>query len=733
MRAFHEQRRYKESPRVSSESQSEDVRHSVETAESLRQEISATLEALRRNAEDIQKTKDRLAELRAELGLPPTVAETERIKDMQESFKKLSVELQILLKKRRRFGEDREGDVVDVEILVQMPPFPGILEQTDVQMMKRYLEEKQRSDTERSRERRYLEEEDERMRSAPETVAHAYGKRRDYERQQDGERAVEMFRKLETHVRHVQDKLAHPLETDIDALRIAYSKDPEKNILNIVRMRELLGEIGYARNEVEMMKRDLISSLALPRIEYAKAYVACETLGVYYGEVRETIERTLRNFALQDAIKNYREAHRSEYQHEEEMRKARVIPNPEELSPRKISKERHMQERRNLAESILQVRRDGRTRATFLRERVIALKEAGERFGYPMEEYEEQVREMMARREREVEELAVGYEDVVNSSSEHSGVQAPERESLREALGESSPQRQEIVKELQKTLSSLVDVDVAMHSLTKTIERHYADVGERARNTIEQTMLRNSCFFVHAYTNMAGNANSQRRHSSQEGGTLQDRIAVSTKINLALEPSISASSYIPGLDRDGRRAEIPGLQGLILGGGDIEKASHGDLGTKMLGIYHREHVGQESFSTMEEVDVVAGRNGGSYNEYIVNHSKAFGYFYKLPKNTEGKFAYHDLKNLLEASQNALNYGLPFYLMDNDHRMFELVNIHADGTIDVGDELYPRDVARGRAGLYASVRKRIGEDLLRENPFKTDKLYKEASEALALLG
>ncbi len=174
--------------------------------------------------------------------------------------------------------------------------------------------------------------------------------------------------------------------------------------------------------------------------------------------------------------------------------------------------------------------------------------------------------------------------------------------------------------------------------------------------------------------------------------------------------------------------------------------------------------------------------GTDYNEFIVDNPKIFGYFQPVAIEEEEaladgkywvgaidtKYASEKLtyiKNRLEKFKNdpslvtkyttetpelyaeklkefkqkidrykerfeqMKSRGNPLYVMTKNKEMYGYLGVNDDGTVNVGEQLTPEDVAKGRAGLSLEKRKEIGEKILEKSLFKGEKDQREAREII----
>jgi hypothetical protein len=298
----------------------------------------------------------------------------------------------------------------------------------------------------------------------------------------------------------------------------------------------------------------------------------------------------------------------------------------------------------------------------------------------------------------------------------------------------------------------LLPPPLPMQIVSATKERTNMNSDERS---VEQVMLRNNAFIVHTMAE-SGQAQHHNANSNVSGkATYGDDM----DIMLAFEPSVSASSVTPG-----KKSKLWTGDGFILGGGQISEAGGSDQGTVAHGIKRR----GDRTSSLEEIDGAVGRNSelhkrdydriGTFgmNEIVVNNSEVFGFFQQAEKDADGRYwmfsaetkkdsemakrmrkyrptAFdNNLGNYRRRFATAQERGLPLYIMTPEREVYEALGVNDDGTVEVGKQLTPEEVAKGRAGLSAEKRKKIGERILKKNIFRKDAIQKEAEEIIKSL-
>ncbi len=423
-------------------------------------------------------------------------------------------------------------------------------------------------------------------------------------------------------------------------------------------------------------------------------------------------------------------------------------------------------ERAALAASIREERRAGRDALSELRIKTSLLSNKIEQGGQNYEKLATEMTELEQKRTERANSLAgrikevLGHKTGADNSLDHAINEHSDELSITE--GEIDDAK----KELEESIVQLVEADANLKGLRRKIENHYAEAGDNMHRTVEQTMMRNNAFFVHTI-----NEDERTRHNANSNVSKETHFEDDLNILLALEPSVSASSLLPGVDSDGYVSGIwTGSGGVLLGGGQISDAEHQDLGTVSWGIKHRGAYNARPKKTAGEIDAVihARRNSrlgdysGGYNELVVNNPEISGYFKQGVIDEAGVAWVHNIQTKKELAtlhelyenpmrreeyQAALNIfnrnlsryrdrfdlirrkGLPFYVLTPDRKFFEVLQVNDNGTLSLGEELTPERAATGRAGFTSEERKRIGSELLQKRVFKNDEAHNEAEELL----
>lgn len=390
--------------------------------------------------------------------------------------------------------------------------------------------------------------------------------------------------------------------------------------------------------------------------------------------------------------------------------KERTIEKPELLSEKEASKKFLAEERTKLAQEILAERKAQRERLSKLKNII------------------------------DVAQEKIEGESGDKQFGRISELQSAEANTMKDRLESPSDLNEQDAKDEQENISQLITNSENVKSLKTKLEEHYAKADaiskehfDTLNRSLEHVMKRNNAFIVHVITESEETRHNANSNVSSEA-TYEDDI----DIMLALEPAVSASSIVSG-----KRASLwPGQTGFLLGGGQIGEAGHSDLGSHGDKIKKR---GGENAS-IEKIDEVVGREKGEHsgmNEVVVNNAEISGFFQKAGKDENGKIWMYSLdtkKNSKRTNQtNLARYkerfalasekGIPLYIMTEDMNVYEYLGVNDDGSIEIGKQLTPEEVANGKAGLPPEKRREIGEKLLEKKIFKKQETQEEAREIL----
>lgn len=277
-----------------------------------------------------------------------------------------------------------------------------------------------------------------------------------------------------------------------------------------------------------------------------------------------------------------------------------------------------------------------------------------------------------------------------------------------------------------------------IRSIREKLSVHYAKAGEisqaeyeRQQKTVEQVTMRNNAFILHALEANQKHR-SHRPHENSpvnQAATLEDEI----DILMSLEPSIATSSVRPQSED---RLFSNRFFGVILGGGDIESARGGDAATNPRDIKNRPAMERDQSPQVVDAEISSTKTD-SYNELVVNNAKISGIFHKVsgPPTQEGipvlAFISPDsVESFRGAMDLARRRGVPQYVLTPENRMFEYISVGDDGSISLGNELQPTDIAKRPDGLTDEKRLEAGERVLEHNILKD---FTHQQEAKAILG
>jgi len=322
-----------------------------------------------------------------------------------------------------------------------------------------------------------------------------------------------------------------------------------------------------------------------------------------------------------------------------------------------------------------------------------------------------------------------------------SELQSNEANLMANRLGSAESLSEKDAEDERGNIAQLISNSKGISSLKKKLGEFYAKADEIAKNkfetmqkTVEQTLLRNNVFIVHAIQ-----VDERNRHNANSNISQRATIEDDMDILLSLEPSISSSSLVPGTKQGLWENSI----GVVIGGGDIRGVAQTDNGTLPEGIDGR----NGNVSTSQEIDEkVSDKSDRGYNELVVNNPKVFGFYQNVNIDESGKMIgfslnkkYENKKDSQRKKEEFMNHmnlaaqkGMPLLIMTPDRKLFEFINIADDGTVSVGEEITPEKVALGKAGLSNEKRQEIGEEIISKNLFKNIKHQKEAKGRIAEL-
>ncbi len=465
----------------------------------------------------------------------------------------------------------------------------------------------------------------------------------------------------------------------------------------------------------------------------------------------------------------------------------RNVQNPDELSAKEYSKERRKEDRSKLAAEIMAERIKGKEEMNALKLKSEQLKAAQKEGVEATNEDAKKLEELQALRVKQSNSLMGRFKTFLNIADNEGDIDLKKKIIIQdEAIRNGEQKAEEIAKDLEETMKALVDIDETLKNLPQKIQQkidaHYENSAERMRSTVEQTMLRNNVFILH--TLPSSSEAQDHKHSMMDigSGTGDERLNATEKafdFNLALEPSISTSSVFVGKNNEGQLSQLRTEgDGIIIGGGEIEFASPDDFATVGSGIKDRakgkingkdkEYMrtviptlnaprhrwlnemvtplsAGDRYVPTTEIDNVVQNNDGreryGHNELVVNNAKVFGYYkpcftndgaFFVSKGDNGYINEGIIAQFSARFNHVKSRGVPFYVMTPERRMFEVLKVNNDGSLDVGSELKPEDVAKGRAGVAPETRKAIGTEILKTRISKNENIHAEAKAIIDAL-
>jgi hypothetical protein len=335
---------------------------------------------------------------------------------------------------------------------------------------------------------------------------------------------------------------------------------------------------------------------------------------------------------------------------------------------KEASKEFLPEERDSLAKEIREKRAENRKNIEFLKLRLNLVKSGLEAPDNDFEKSSQKLEELDNVRNEEVNELAAGVKEILDS--------------------ESTAENNEEIGQATKTVESSINSDQLLSEIKQKIEQHYQkaegiglEQREKKKQTVKESILRNNCFFVHTIKE-----NSSMRHNVNSNVSKEATFEDDLDILVSLEPSISASIVVSGADEEGK---VSGLWshsgGVIIGEGQIAEANFEDAQTISMGVKERRSPKNENSDSKiltQRIDDaarkrttklhdllfrdMAGRerrfspgewdrgnySDQEYNEYVVNNPKIFGYYLPAEQGPDGKF-YTSLEDK-ESRKNVIN-------------------------------------------------------------------------------
>jgi len=408
--------------------------------------------------------------------------------------------------------------------------------------------------------------------------------------------------------------------------------------------------------------------------------------------------------------------------------KERIIEGPKLLSKKEASKKFFAEERKKLAEEI-------RAQRKSQREKLAALKSVIEDVNVSQESMEGEPGDQK-------------YGQLLES-------QSTEANSIAERVSMSSELSEQDAQDERENISQLIANSENVKVLKEKIEEHYAkaDAVEKERfdtlnRSLEHVMQRNNVFIVHKFEEKegAGFRHDENYSNVSTETTYEDDL----DIMLSFEPSISASSVIPG-----EKTKLwHGTSGFLLGGGQIGEAGNMDMRTIARSLKERRSEDGE-VASIDKIDKVVSKKGNEYmNELVINNPEVFGFFQHAEIDKKGRIwaadketrhyseevpGYGDstdplkLKSIVDGYRKrfavAGERGMPLYIITATREVYEYLGINENGTVEIGKQLTPEEVANGRAGLPPEKRKQIGKHLLDKRIFRKQETQEEAKDII----
>lgn len=464
-------------------------------------------------------------------------------------------------------------------------------------------------------------------------------------------------------------------------------------------------------------------------------------------------------------------------------KEAETIKTPKKLSAKEASKEHLSKERMKLVQDIRKERSENERRLRELKARLAILESQLSETVANIDREKLQIQELAAMRAEQATTLAGRVRKLLDRIGIHQQTDTETSLYQTEQGLISLTEEKKLLEEEKEGLNLLLEDDSAIEIIRKKIASHYETAEGKAQSeyedelkTVQQTMMRNGVFVVHTIEE-----NPELRHNLNSNVSKDATFDDDLKILLSLEPSISASSVKTGISKEGK---VSGLWshsgGVLIGRGEIKKASAIDAGTVSQGIKQRSKgatwsgvLGGEKISDIDatvseqradiEVDASGSRmvSIGEYNELVIDNPKIFGFFKPADVDQNGNFwiynertkksleELHQLYNdgatkqyteALEVFNRNLNryrdkmnvvksMGIPIFIMTPDRRILECLEINDSGQVIVGKEIKPEDVTNGKSGIVLEDRKRIGKELLTKKIFKYERTREEAKDII----
>lgn len=456
--------------------------------------------------------------------------------------------------------------------------------------------------------------------------------------------------------------------------------------------------------------------------------------------------------------------------------KERAIENQELLNEREASKKFLPEERAKLAQEIREERRAQRERLAMLRTNIDSALVPSE--GTDVRQENELYKDAAVTQSREASALAGRLESSLAISEQDA---EDEKENISLLIADSDG----ISSLKAKLREHYVKAD-------KIAREKY----ESVQKSVEQTALRNEVFFVHTIQEREILRHNELSNIGSEASYEDDAdILLSLEPTISASSVFSGRSEdgkVSGLWSDTGGFLIGGGDILHADRNDLDSRSVGIRERVAAKGSEKQSVADidKAVSKRGENEMMMtaeGRQeaGTTYNEFIIGNPKVFGYFqpayieedelFADGKYWAGdksmKYAAEELihikkkldryqkdpslvtkftretpelyqEKLSALQENIARYedrfrqmaarGNPLYIMTQDRKVYEYLGIQEDGSLKIGSQLTPQDVATGRAGLPAEKRRELGEKVIEKRVFKKEETLQEAQEIVSSL-
>lgn len=318
---------------------------------------------------------------------------------------------------------------------------------------------------------------------------------------------------------------------------------------------------------------------------------------------------------------------------------------------------------------------------------------------------------------------------------------------------------------------------------------------EKIQKSVEHTALRNGVFFVHTIQERETLRHNELSNISKEATYEDDAdILLSLEPTISVSSVFSGRSEdgkVSGLWSDTGGFLVGGGDIRYASRNDLDSKSVGikeritTKGSEKQSVADIDRaVSKRGENEIMRTSEGRQETGTVYNEFIIDNPKIFGYFQPVgfmedKDFADGKFwagdmstrdSYNEVtsiknkldkiqadpayytsnpptqelyqKKLKELEQKITTYkerfaqmaarGNPLYIMTPDRKVYEYLGVNDDGSVNIGEQIKPEDVATGNVGLSLEKRKELGEKILEKRVFKQEKTIEEAHEIISNL-